>query len=429
MRYNTPLERNLRLVVDVYSFPTRGHIYDRQSHLPTIAMTRLTADQARRMAITASGLGVPRPVGRVDVHHYRKILGRMGVVQLDSVNVLARAHYLPFFSRLGNYPSHRLDQWLWTSQELFEYWGHERSLIPIAHRPLFVHRMRQPVRGWIESVNYDNPEYVQEVYREVVAKGPLRAADLSEPGKSRGSWWGHSVGKRALEWLFWRGAVTVADRQRFIRWYDLSERVHSPWAMAQPPIEGPEAHRRLLRLAVAHCGVGTAPDLADHYRIGIRPARAALADLVASGEIREVEVEGWSEPAYLDPDAVCPRRVGGRALLSPFDPLVWYRPRLERLFDFWYRIEIYVPSPKRIHGYYVLPFLLGDTMVARVDLKLDRQAGQLRVLACYGEPGIEVRRVCQELARELIEMAAWLGAKKISVSPKGDLAQALSRHL
>ena len=392
-------------------------------------MTRLTSAQARRMAITASGLGLPRPVGRVDVHHYRKILGRMGVVQLDSVNVLARAHYLPFFSRLGNYPRHRLDEWLWTSQELFEYWGHERSLIPIGHRPLFVHRMRQPVRGWIESVNYDNPEYVQEVYREVVAKGPLRSADLSEPGKSGGSWWGHSVGKRALEWLFWRGAVTVADRQRFIRWYDLPERVHSPWAMAQPPIDGPEAHRRLLRLAVAHRGVGTAADLADHYRLGMRPARAALADLVASGDIREVEVEGWSEPAYLDPDAVCPRRVGGRALLSPFDPLVWYRPRLERLFDFRYRIEIYVPSPKRIHGYYVLPFLLGDTMVARVDLKLDRQAGQLRVLACYGEPDIEVRRVCQELAGELIEIAAWLGAKGISVSPKGDLAQALSRHL
>ena len=396
---------------------------------PIGAMTRLTTPQARRLAISAAGLGAMRPSGKLDVRHYRKVVRSTGLIQLDSVNVLARAHYLPFFSRLGSYPRHRLDQWLWTSRELFEYWGHERSLIPIAHRPLFVHRMRQPLRGWIESVNYDNPKYVQQVYREVVAKGPLRSADLSEPGESGGSWWGHSVGKRALEWLFWRGAVTVADRQRFIRWYDLPERVHSPGAMAQPPIEAPEAHRRLLRLAIAQCGVGTAADLADYYRIGISPARAALADLVASGEIREVEVEGWSEPVYLDPDAVCPRRVEGRALLSPFDPLVWFRPRLERLFDFRYRIEIYVPRPKRIHGYYVLPFLLEDRMVARVDLKLDRKARCLRVLGSFGEVDIDVDRVGRNLAEELSEMAQWLGAKKVTVSPNGDLASPLSRHL
>ena len=237
------------------------------------------------------------------------------------------------------------------------------------------------------------------------------------------------MGKRALEWLFWKGEVTVAERPNFIRWFDLPERVHPAWVLDQPPIEEREAHRRLLRLAVERCGVGTAADLADYYRIAIRPARAALADLVATGEIGEVEVEGWSERAYLDPDAVAGKRVEGRALLSPFDPLVWFRRRLERLFDFKYRIEIYIPRPKRIHGYYVLPFLLGETMVARVDLKLDRKAGCLRVLGSYGEVDIAVDRVCRNLASELAEMAEWLGAGKITVSSKGDLASPLARHL
>ncbi len=390
-------------------------------------MRRLTLAQARRTAISATGLGLSRPTGPVDADHYQKTLDTLGVIQLDSVNVLARAHYLPFFSRLGAYPRDLLDQWLWTSQELFEYWGHERSLMPINHRPLFAHRMREQPRGWIESVNYDNPEYVQEVHREVAERGPLRTSDLSEPGKSGGSWWGHSMGKRALEWLFWKGAVTVADRPNFIRWFDLPERVHPAWVMDEPPVEGPEALRRLLRLAVEHCGVGTAADLADYYRIGVWPARKALSDLVASGEIREVEVEGWSESGYLDPDASIPRQVGGRALLSPFDPLVWHRPRLERLFDFRYRIEIYIPRPKRIHGYYVLPFLMGDRMVARVDLKLDRRAKRLLVLGSYGEPEIDVNRVCRELSGELVDMAEWLDAGEVSVSPNGDLASPLAQ--
>ena len=237
------------------------------------------------------------------------------------------------------------------------------------------------------------------------------------------------MGKRALEWLFWKGKVTVTRQPDFIRWFDLPERVHPAGVLDEPPIEEREAHRRLLRLAVGRCGVGTAADLADYYRIGIRPARAALADLAAAGEIREVEVEGWSEPAYLDPEAVVPRRVEGRALLSPFDPLVWFRPRIERLFDFKYRIEIYIPRPKRVHGYYVLPFLLGERMVARVDLKLDRKGRSLRVLGSYGEVGIAVDRVCRNLATELAEMAEWLGAGKIAVSSKGDLASPLSRHL
>ena len=392
-------------------------------------MKRLTLAQARRMAITATGLGLPRPTESVDADHYRKTLGHTGVIQLDSVNVLARAHYLPFFSRLGAYPRHLLDRWLWTSQELFEYWGHERSLMPIRHRPLLVHRMRDTARGWIESVNYDNPEYVQQVRREVAEKGPLRVSDLSEPGKSGGSWWGHNMGKRAMEWLFWKGAVTVADRPNFIRSWDLPERVHPAWVLDEPAVEGPEARRRLLRLAVERCGVGTAAELADYYRIGMWPARKALSDLVTSGEIKEVEVEGWSEPAYLHSDAVLPRQVGGRTLLSPFDPLAWHRPRLERLFDFRYRIEIYIPRPKRIHGYYVLPFLLEDKMVARVDLKLDRRAKRLLVLGSFGEPDIATERVCRELGAELVDLAEWLGAGEVSVSPNGDLASPLSQTL
>lgn len=391
-------------------------------------MKRLTLDQARRIAISATGLGGPRPRGRVDVRHYRKVLQGTGLVQLDSVNVLARAHYVPFYSRLGAYSRSHLDRWLWNSGEMFEYWGHERSVIPISHRPLFVHRMRQPVRGWIESVNYDNPDYVRQVHREVAERGPLRASDLAEPGESGGSWWGHSMGKRALEWLFWKGEVTVADRPGFVRWYDLAERVHPPGAV-EHPVEEAQAIGELLRLAVGSCGVGTAADLADYYRLGKRPARAALSDLVSSGVIQEVEVEGWSDPAYLDPGAAVPRRIGGRALLSPFDPLVWFRPRLQRLFHFRYRIEIYIPGPKRVYGYYVLPFLLGDAMVARVDLKLDRKARRLRVLGSFGESDIDVDRVCRNLAEELHEMADWLDAKKVLVSPNGDLAAPLSRYL
>lgn len=390
---------------------------------------RLTPAQARRLAIRACGLGVPRPTGRVDVRHYRKVLAGTGLIQLDSVNVLARAHYLPFFSRLGVYDRRRLDRWLWESGELFEYWGHERSLIPLRRRPLFVHRMRQPDRRWIESINREHPDYVQRVYEEVRQKGPLRPADLEHPGKSQGPWWGRAVGKRALEWLFYTGAVTVAYRRRFTIWYDLPERVHPSRILAQPPVDEPQAHRRLLRLAVARCGVGTASDLADYYRIGIRPARAALGELASSGEIREVEVSGWAEPAYLHPDTPIPRRVSGRALLSPFDPLVWRRPRLERLFGFRYRIEIYVPRAQRVHGYYVLPFLLEDRMAARVDLKLDRKAGRLQVLAAFGEPDIPVDRVAEELGGELMEMARWLEAEDITVAPKGDLAQSLSRLL
>lgn len=392
-------------------------------------MRRLTLDQARRLAIKASGLGMPRPSGRIDVRHFRRVVKSTGLVQLDSVNVLARAHYLPFFSRLGPYSRSHLNQWLWESREMFEYWGHERSLIAVGHRPLFVHRMRDTPHRWIESINKEHPEYVQRVYREVEERGPLRASELSDPGSSSGSWWGHSVGKRALEWHFYTGAVTVAHRRRFIRWYDLPERVHPAWVLDQPPVEEPQAVRGLLRMAVGHLGVATAPALADYYRIGNRQAREALADLAGSGRIRQVEVEGWKEPAYLAPDAAIPRRVRGRALLSPFDPLVWYRPRLERLFGFRYRIEIYVPRAKRVHGYYVLPFLLEDRMVARVDLKLDRRAGRLQVLGTYGEDGIAVDRVCLELAEELVETARWLEADEVSVSPKGDLAAPLSRCL
>lgn len=390
---------------------------------------RLTLAQARRLAIRACGLGAPRPTGRVDVRHFRKVLAAVGLVQLDSVNVLARAHYLPFFSRLGAYPRSRLDRWLWESGELFEYWGHERSVIPIRDRPLFVHRMRRPDRRWIESINRERPDYVEQVYAEVRRKGPLRPADLDRPGSSQGPWWGRSVGKRALEWLFYTGAVTVARRANFNIWYDLAERVHPAPVLDRPEVGESQAHLRLLRRAVARCGVGTASDLADYHRVGIRPARAALGRLEASGSIRRVEVESWDEPAYLDPDASIPRRVSGRALLSPFDPLVWRRPRVERLFDFRYRIEIYVPKARRVHGYYVLPFLWEDRLVARVDLKLDRKARMLRVPAAFGEPGMPVDRVADELAAELTEMALWLEAEGVTVSPKGDLARPLSRRL
>ncbi len=386
----------------------------------------ISIERARRLALAAQGFHRQRPV-RVDVRHLRRVLGDVGLVQLDSVNVIARAHYLPFFARLGAYDPVVLDRWLWRSGESFEYWGHEASVLPIDDWPLMVHRMRH-ARPWksIARILADHPEFVDRVHDEVHEWGPMTVSDLTEGSERTGPWWGWGKGKLALEWLFVTGKLTVADRPNFAKLYDTSARVIPAPLLEAEEIDTVTARRRLLRRAVRHHGIGTVPDLADYYRIRPTDARPLLEGLAESGEIVEVEVPGWRGPTYLDPELPIPRSIGARALLAPFDPVVWFRDRALRLFDFHYRIEIYVPEPRRVHGYYVLPFLLGDRLVGRVDLKADRSAGRLLVRGSYAEERVDRLHVGRELAGELVAMASWMGLGEVEVFDRGDLAETVA---
>ncbi len=391
-------------------------------------MRRITNDQARRYALAAQGFNRPRPTGRVDARHFRRVMSDVGIVQLDSVNVFSRTHYMPFFSRLGSYDRAGLDDWLWGSGELFEYWGHEASLIPVEDHRLWRWLMNRPVRWsrFVELVE-NEPHYLADVLDQVRSFGPLKASDLKDPGE-RGApaMWNWSKGKVALEALFFQGKVTTAARPNFTRMYDLTERVVAPAHLGPPHLSMEEAAPLLLMNAARHMGVATANDLIDYPRFnqvkgGSQLARAAISDLVAADKLIEVDVDGWPKPGYLDPDAVLPRRARGTALLSPFDSLVWYRDRTERIWDFHYRIEIYVPEPKRIYGYYVLPFLLDGDLVARVDLKTDRKAGRLLVKGAFGEDGVDQVRVGRELRKELELVATWLGMEDLEIHKNGDL--------
>ena len=381
----------------------------------------LTAGQARRTALAASGFRDARP-DRATPRHLARVLGRLGLVQIDSVNVLARAHYVPFLSRLGAYDTALLDAAAWggrRSRGLFEYWGHEASLVRLDLQPLLRWRMEaaragRGIYGSLARFGAERRPFVDAVLREVEAAGPIAAGALAtsaggaeRPGR-HSSWWEWSDGKRALEWLFWAGLVTTATRRGFARVYDLTERVLPPDILAAPTPTRADAHRGLVRVALRALGVATEPDLRDYFRLDPASSKAALADLVEAGEAVPVRVPGWGAPAYLDPAAAMPRRVEAAALVSPFDPLVFERARAERLFGFRYRIEIYVPAHKRQHGYYVLPFLLGDSLAARVDLKADRQAGRLVVHSVHIEPGRDPEEVLPALRRELATVAAWL---------------------
>ena len=391
----------------------------------------LSAAQVRRVGLAAQGFGRHRPSGRIDRRHLWQVLDRVGLLQIDSVNVLVRSHYLPLFSRLGPYPRDLLDRAAYDHRHVFEYWGHEASLIPVDRQPLLRWRMTRAREGemWpgLKRFARQRATYIGDVLGEVTERGPISAGQLSDPGPKRGPWWGWADGKRALEWLFWTGQVAVATRRNFERVYDLPERVLPADVLAAPTPSEEEAHRQLLLLAGRSLGVGTARDLADYHRIRITMARPRLAELVEDGRLVPVHVEGWREPAYLDPDATVPRRIDARALLSPFDSLVWERARVDRLFDFHLRLELYVPAPKRVYGYYVLPFLLGDMLVGRVDLKADRKRGRLLVPGAFTEPGQDAARVAGPLAEELRSMAEWLELDAVEVGERGDLAPALRR--
>jgi uncharacterized protein YcaQ len=403
---------------------------------------RITAAQARRIALAAQGFAEPRPTGRVDARHLRRVLDRVGLLQLDSVNVFSRSHYLPVFARLGPYPRAALDTLTAHTdravrpprRELIEYWGHEASLIPVELHPFLRWRMeRAETEAWggMVRVARDFPKLVEEVYQLVVDQGPLRASQtgIERPQRKPGEMWNWHQGKVALEYLFWAGRVTAARRVNFERLYDLPERVLPPQVLATPTPSLEVAQRELVRVAARALGVATEPDLGDYFRLPRAESKARVAELVEAGELVPVEVDGWRGPAYLWPAARRPRRVAARALLSPFDSLIWFRERTSRLFDFHYRIEIYTPADKRVHGYYVLPFLLGDRLVARVDLKSDRQAGLLRVQGCFAEPGVDRAEVVAALADELRLVAAWLELSDVVVAQRGDLAEELRLRL
>jgi uncharacterized protein len=396
---------------------------------------RLSASQARRVALAAQGFAGAAPTGRVDRRHLHRLMGRLRLLQIDSVNVVVRSHYLPVFSRLGPYERDLIDREAYGRRALFEYWAHEASLVPVALHPLLRWRMaRGEAWGRMARMADEKPGYVQAVLDEVTDRGPIAASELSEPGVRRGPWWGWGDGKATMEWLFWTGQVAVAERRNFERRYDLPERVLPPEVLAvpTPPVE--EAHRRLLAHAAAAHGVGTAADLADYFRIRVPEARPRLAELVESGELVPAEVEGWDRPAYLHADARLPRRIDRCALLSPFDSLVFARARTERLFGFRLRLELYVPAPKRVHGYYVLPLLLGERLVGRVDLKADRRRRVLLVPGAFAEPGAAESRTAEgelvaALAGELVRLAGWLGLDDVEVGERGELAVALRECL
>ena len=368
---------------------------------------------ARRMALAAQGFSDPAPSGAVTVRHLRRVLDRMTILQLDSVNVVCRSHYLPVLARLGPYDRDRLDTFLYRSKENFEYLSHEASITSQELHPLLRWRMTRSRWRQGQALETEMPDYFAAVLAEVAERGPLTVKQLSDPGQRTGPWWGRSKGKVALEWLYVSGRLAIAGRDKqFVTAYDLPERVIQPEILAAPPTDETEAKRAMLLLAARSHGVGTAHDLADYFRLPMPQARPLLAELVEAGELVPVEVEGWSEPALAHPEAKRPRRVEGRALLSPFDPIVWFRPRAERLFDFTYRIEIYVPEAKRVHGYYVLPFLLDGELVARVCLKADRKAGALLARASFAEDGVDRPRVAHELAQSLDELASWLDLER-----------------
>lgn len=357
------------------------------------------------------------------------MLRRLHLLQIDSVNVLTRAHYMPLFSRLGPYDRDALDGLAYRERFLFEYWGHEASLLLTELYPLFRWRMDRSHELW--SKRWASKEAIallERVFDEVATRGPIGVSDLDGVGRRSGPWWGWAPGKAALEHLFADGRITTADRRNFERRYDLVERV-VPADLLAMHVDQPEAHRRLLIRAADALGVATLPDLADYFRL--KPAECAprLAELLEGGDLLPVTVEGWRKPAYMRPGAPIPRAIAARALLSPFDPVVWARERTERIFGFRYRIEIYVPEPKREFGYYVLPFLLNEDLVARVDIKADRAASRLWIRSAWLETGRDAAVVAAALAQECRDMASWLGLEQVHVDRRGTLATALRAAL
>lgn len=394
------------------------------------AAVGLSAARARRIALAAQGFRDPRPGGRVDRRHLRRVMGRLGLLQLDSVPVVVRTQYMPPFSRLGPYRPELLDDIAYRDDEWFEAWCHEASVMAVEYEPWLRWHKERCRRGetWGGLVDFAKKEaaYIDNVHAQV-KEGPLAPGELDEPRRQVGEWWnGRSHGAIALNWLFRIGEVGIRRRAGFAKEFDLLDRIvpGEIRSLATPSEE--EAHRELLMRAAASFGVGAAADLIDYHRLPKVPAKARLAELVEDGRLIEAEVEGWNRPAILHPEAVAPRAIDACTLLSPFDPVVWFRERASRMFGFDYRIEIYVPASKRVYGYYVLPFLLGDELVARVDLKTDRAEGVLRVKAAFSEPDTDRAVVVEGLRHALDQLTLFVGCARWEVDgDRGDLTPLL----
>jgi uncharacterized protein YcaQ len=402
-------------------------------------MTRLTAAQARRVAIAAQGFAAARRTAPPNRSDLRRLIGRIHVLQLDSVSVAVRAHYAPVFSRLGPYDRAILDAAAWehsarSPRLLVEYWAHEAALMAVEDWPLMRWRMREYVHGrWGVDIVTSNPALVDAVVAAVADRGPSTAGQIEEHLQSgtrrgKGAWWNRSETKWVAEALFASGVLTTAHRAGFARYYDLAGRV-LPAAVLARQVDDDDALRELTLRAATALGVATEADIRDYFRLRPAQVRPAIAELVRTGVLEQVDVPGWSAPAYLRSGQTVPRTDRGTALLCPFDPLIFFRPRVARLFGFEYRIEIYTPAAQRKFGYYVWPFLLDGELVARVDLKAHRTAGELMVLGAFAEDGQDRSRVAAALSAELQAMAGWLGLTGVAVGERGDLTADLRRML
>ncbi len=394
----------------------------------------LSREEARRLALAATGLATsPRRKGKASWQRLAPVIDRLNLLQMDSVNVLVRAHYLPLYSRAGPYDQATLDARAFASRKraLFEYWAHEASLLPFALHPLVRWRMADAARGQglykdLAKFACEKRGYVAELLQRVREEGPVSARGLGEEGGRTGPWWGWHDAKIGLEYLFWTGEVTAAARQGFERIYDVPERVIPADILSAPTPARAEAIRKLVALSASALGIATEQDLRDYFRLPVADARRAIAELVDEGTLRPATVEGWRQPAFMAAGSEPPARAAPTTLLSPFDPLVWNRARTERVFGFSYRIEIYTPAEKRVHGYYVLPFMHRGRFAARACLKADRAAGVLRVNTAHSEPGSKPGEVAETLMPELAAMAQWLGLERVEVAGKGDLSPLLA---
>ncbi len=402
-------------------------------------MSRLTAGQARRIGVAAQGFHEAKPRGAVTRAHLRRLISRIQVLQLDSVSVAVRAHYAPVFSRLGPYDRDVLDRAAWSHSArsprlLVEYWAHEAALMSVEDWPLLRWRMREYADGrWGKEIVKKNRRLADDIVAAIAELGPSTAGQIeahleSEPRGKKGPWWDRSETKWVAEALWSAGVLTTATRLGFARHYDLTENVLPPEVLARQ-VDDDEAVRELTLRAATALGVGTEADIRDYFRLGAAQVKPAIADLVKSGALEPVSVDGWTATGYLRAGQIVPRFERGTALLCPFDPLVWFRPRAQRLFGFRYRIEIYTPAPKREFGYYVWPFLLDGQLVGRVDVKAERAAGALNVVGAFTEPERDRTRVAEALAEELQSMASWLGLSDVTVGDRGDLVGELRRAL
>lgn len=390
-------------------------------------------EEARRIALAAQGFARPGPA-KATLAHLKRAFGDMALLQLDSVQYVCRSHYLPVFARVGPYDTKRLDRFTYESDQVLETWAHEASLVPMAHEPLLRWRKERSAKGavWshLHELAKEQPDYVAAICREVENRGPIHAGELEDPRKRKGSWWGgHSAGKIALEWMFRTGELCARRDSKFRRVYDLPERLIPAKIRALATPSEHEAHRELLMLGVKAHGIGSLDCLADYYRLKIPEARPRIAELVEDGRLESVSVEGWDKPAYVAPRTKVPKKIEACSVLSPFDPVVWNRKRAAKLFDFEYRIEIYVPKDKRKYGYYVLPFLQGDNITARVEVKADRKLGRLCVLGAWLEDGGCAKATAEALADSLARLAQHLLLGTLTPPRKGNLAKQLRAAL